>query len=405
MRTATLLVSTLCLGCIPANSSDAGTGSDATPAAVGQDAAFFCSTPSTDLAPVGFRGVFHAERTFDVDGTQTGTYVDARNLEFQPGGVAKERTFGCDFENGPFTSCWVADESGVTIPGDVPHVFRLELDGRLTMTYQGHPELGSLEFVPGAICVSRCAGLGPGGLAPCGTHDPWTTVDLGLPLDAGVPPDAGAQCPAYGSLATAVWSLGDSYGACTAPSDCVMEFWQGGCVDVCQQPINSQNRDAYRAAVAQAVYDYCACPGGSRPSVSCGPGQPLDCVNGSCKVAQPLADAGVDASCGEEAIKARFASCMATSDEPGCTSQGGSWVKASMAPDAGYACSCPTGQGSCPCASTDDCLAGCTNATSVAGPSDSCDGVVLTCDPTSRPVLGCHCRYWYAGTVEPVCVD
>lgn len=278
-----------------------------------------CNAPST-TPPEGFRGVFHAEEFEYGDGVAH-RVVDAVNLEFQVGGATKERTYGCDFENVPHSGgTWSAGGDTVTVAGPTPRVFKREGSaGKLRMTFQN--QSGSTLWAPGGICVSRCAGLGPGGLAPCGDRDPWTTEDLGEVADAGL--DAG-----------------------TAGAD---------------------------AATPDAADD------GGR-----GPG---------------------DAGCADEPTKARYASCLATSDEPGCTSQGGTWVKASRAPDAGYACSCPTGQGACPCTTTADCLGGCTNTTVVAGPMDSCEGIALTCDPTSRPVLGCHCRYWYADKVEPVCVD
>lgn len=103
-----------------------------------------------------------------------------------------------------------------------------------------------------------------------------------------------------------------------------------------------------------------------------------------------------------------YEACVAAASEAACTAAGGSWVSSSRAPDdAGVhrVCRCSTGEEGKSCQSKADCLAGCSNASVVVGPSDSCDGVTLTCEPTNLATLGCRCRYWYAGKVEAVCLD
>jgi hypothetical protein len=122
--------------------------------------------------------------------------------------------------------------------------------------------------------------------------------------------------------------------------------------------------------------------------------------------AGPFANLGMcRTTCGDAEQHARYASCVATTTDADCVAAGGSWVKASSWPSAPYTCECPTGEAGCPCQTKADCLGGCSDLTKVVGPTDSCDGSHLTCEPTSRTALGCACRYSSAGKVEAVCVD
>lgn len=115
-------------------------------------------------------------------------------------------------------------------------------------------------------------------------------------------------------------------------------------------------------------------------------------------------NATCDSSCA--ANEERYHACVATSDEAACKSAGGSWIADFRYGDASaYLCSCATGQEGRTCGAKADCLSGCSNTTKTVGPTDSCDGVPLTCEPSNLPMRGCHCRYWYAGKVEPVCLD
>lgn len=128
-----------------------------------------------------------------------------------------------------------------------------------------------------------------------------------------------------------------------------------------------------------------------------------------CAAASAGCSSSKDAACTDSATASRYHACVATTDELACTSAGGSWVAAVWLDhaDAGvqYVCSCPTGQSGCPCASSADCLSGCADSAKQVLPSDSCADAELRCLPNNLPLGECACRYWYAGKIEPVCLD
>jgi hypothetical protein len=93
------------------------------------------------------------------------------------------------------------------------------------------------------------------------------------------------------------------------------------------------------------------------------------------------------ASCGDPVIVGRFGDCVRSANEAACLDAGGQWGRYQFSGREG--CFCPTGQGGCPCASTDDCLSFC--IASIPGDVDSCPGVEKGLCTDVSPTAGCFC--------------
>jgi len=111
----------------------------------------------------------------------------------------------------------------------------------------------------------------------------------------------------------------------------------------------------------------------------------------------PRPDQAVPA-CGDPKIMAAFKGCQAAKTRSDCEQAGGSWAPIGLYPDA--LCRCPTGQGSCPCTRSSDCLGPC-----VADMPKmwECPMTQGTCT-SSVPVVGCRCWFW-DGKFEGMCAD
>lgn len=108
-------------------------------------------------------------------------------------------------------------------------------------------------------------------------------------------------------------------------------------------------------------------------------------------------------ACGDPVIAARFPECVRSSDETECVSAGGQWGPYPFSQELG--CFCPTGQGGCPCSTTDDCLAFCTAP--IPGDFGSCAQVEMGTCGAMTPQAGCFCTPSFSGDANfiALCVD
>ena len=103
-------------------------------------------------------------------------------------------------------------------------------------------------------------------------------------------------------------------------------------------------------------------------------------------------------ACGDPQIMAAFEGCQAATTQSDCEGAGGKWTRIGLGPDPH--CLCPTGQGSCPCTRSSDCLGSC-----VADMPKmwECPMTQGTCT-AEAPVVGCRC--WFRdGTPQGLCAD
>jgi hypothetical protein len=109
-------------------------------------------------------------------------------------------------------------------------------------------------------------------------------------------------------------------------------------------------------------------------------------------------------TCGDPGAAARYGDCVRSETADDCASAGGEWGRH---PYSGLdGCSCPTGQGDCPCSSADECLGFCIAALPPTGGLESCDDVAIgTCSALS-PLSGCFCiAFDPSEGFAAICVD
>lgn len=109
--------------------------------------------------------------------------------------------------------------------------------------------------------------------------------------------------------------------------------------------------------------------------------------------------------CPGSRTKEEFTACSASNTEEDCKAAGGEWGLHGLTQVPW--CSCPTGQGGCPCTKASDCFGRCAFIESSGGVdlTDPCDGITtFTC--TERHTTGCHCQILDDdGNVGVLCVD
>jgi len=109
-------------------------------------------------------------------------------------------------------------------------------------------------------------------------------------------------------------------------------------------------------------------------------------------------DAG---ECGDPAVLSRFDQCTASaSDQSSCETAGGTWHPSLLGTPF---CTCPTGQGSCPCNKSSQCRGSC-----IAGPltNDDCASITVGLCASETGPLGCLCLFHdESGIATTVCVD
>jgi hypothetical protein len=107
--------------------------------------------------------------------------------------------------------------------------------------------------------------------------------------------------------------------------------------------------------------------------------------------------------CDDPLAAERYRECVRTETEPDCLNAGGEWGPYPYSGMAG--CFCPTGQGSCPCGTSDDCLSLCI-APDPGGVLDICaDTTVGRCADNSV-VAGCFCSpYGSTPGFAWICID
>ena len=150
----------------------------------------------------------------------------------------------------------------------------------------------------------------------------------------------------------------------------------GGLLVLCAATIACTHGDAGGTRDAAAVDDaaYAACP-----------------------------DAPRDPACDDPAARTRYEACQQTVDEAGCVAAGGRWAPQPF-PDAGIArCFCPTGQESCPCCRSGDCLGLCHEPS--WPPISDCSTVQRWVCSTEYPVLRCQCYVDDGGRIGRICMD
>jgi hypothetical protein len=104
-------------------------------------------------------------------------------------------------------------------------------------------------------------------------------------------------------------------------------------------------------------------------------------------------------ACGDPILKANYTSCAASADPQTCADRGGTWQTAFSA----Y-CSCPTGEGDCPCDKASDCTVACLAANPSPPLGDCSSSTSGKC--AERPVNGCYCIFTgTAGASSPICWD
>jgi len=109
----------------------------------------------------------------------------------------------------------------------------------------------------------------------------------------------------------------------------------------------------------------------------------------------------VDGECGDELIRAGFATCIAAGTQAACVQAGGTWTIVGLG--SSPQCRCPTGEGGCPCDRGDQCLGACT---AEMGPgNDPCAGVSEGTCTAASPSVGCRCWFDDQGTIQSLCAD
>lgn len=112
-------------------------------------------------------------------------------------------------------------------------------------------------------------------------------------------------------------------------------------------------------------------------------------------------DRAVRGACGDDVIRASFATCIAAGTQAACVQAGGTWTTIGLGTSA--ECLCPTGEEGCPCDSSDQCLGACT---AEMGPgNDPCAGIDEGTCTAASPSVGCRCWFDDRGAVQQMCVD
>jgi hypothetical protein len=93
--------------------------------------------------------------------------------------------------------------------------------------------------------------------------------------------------------------------------------------------------------------------------------------------------------CGDPVVVERFGRCRRSTTEAECVSLGGRWGPFPYSRRDG--CFCRTGQGGCPCQSSDDCLSFCIAYPPPGQDIDSCARVETGSCSHEAPRAGCFC--------------
>jgi hypothetical protein len=101
------------------------------------------------------------------------------------------------------------------------------------------------------------------------------------------------------------------------------------------------------------------------------------------------------------ALSPTFEQCRASDDEPECVANGGLWGASSLID--GEFCTCPTGQGECPCSSSSQCFGPCISLGTFE-PQQCAQVATGLCAP-QFPFPGCFCVLDSLGMPQRVCID
>jgi hypothetical protein len=110
---------------------------------------------------------------------------------------------------------------------------------------------------------------------------------------------------------------------------------------------------------------------------------------------------GGQVPCGDPALLAAFAGCLAADGQAACEAAGGTWDIIGLAPSP--SCQCLTGQAACLCTDNTQCLSAC-----VAEPLDGvtdCTGITSGHCSAVSVTVGCWCLFDDTGNMQGYCID